>query len=75
MPTPKLTNLWLQKDGAFLPTLRVDFDNDRHHALMLEDASVSGVAKALHLLAHQIEADPHLAENQRSTFATDSDAG
>jgi hypothetical protein len=62
---PKMTRLWHNEIGG-PPSfrrleLRIDFDNDRHHAVQVEPPySVSEVAMALHTLARNIANDPKL---------------
>lgn len=62
--TPKITKLWHNKIA--LPSgdrleLRVDFSNDRHHAVSVEPPhGPMDLVRALDMLARQIATDPHL---------------
>lgn len=58
---PNLTKLWIREfDGR--KEIRADFDNDRHHAVMIESPHrIYQVANALMILARNIAQDPHLA--------------
>ena len=62
--TPKLTRFWnneLDTPGYFRVELRADFDNDRHHAVVVaEPHGPHELARALETLAAQIATDPHL---------------
>lgn len=55
----KLVGIWLDLEMV----LRIDFDNDRHHAVAIDypyDAEC--VAKALMWAAHSVFNDPYLKE-------------
>jgi hypothetical protein len=58
--SPKLEKLWMSKfDGK--KTLRLDWDNDRHHEVVIEaHASADEVRSALLQMAVMIDNDIHL---------------
>lgn len=62
--TPKLTKLWhneIDTPAQYRVELRADFDNDRHHAVLVEEPhGPMELARALDRLARQIATDPHL---------------
>ena len=62
--TPQLTRLGWEKwqlSSGLQVELRADFDNDRHHAVLVEPPhGPIELAKGLNRLAAQIATDPHL---------------
>lgn len=57
---PKPTKIWLNTICGSLE-IRLEFDNDRHHAVMLEKPhNAKHLAHALVNLANNIMKDPHL---------------
>lgn len=58
--TKKMTDFWVNKIGSRME-LRIDFDNDRHHAVLFEPGdSRDLVVKKLRLAAEQIQHDRKL---------------
>ena len=62
--TPKLTKLWHNEINAptyYRVELRADFDNDRHHAVLVDEPhGPEELARALTVLARRIAGDPKL---------------
>lgn len=57
---PEPTNIWLNTVSCRLE-IRLDFDNDRHHAVMVDGPyNTERLAQALITLAHNIMRDPYL---------------
>jgi hypothetical protein len=60
MNTPRITKIWIC-DFSDRSEIRVDFDNDRHFAALIEQPeSQRNIADAFIRIAHMIARDPHL---------------
>ena len=57
---PKLTNIFIDDIPGGRKSIRIDFDNDRHHASHPIAGDRDEVANALHALAAQLKRDEHL---------------
>lgn len=67
MEAPKLTEIWLNNVQGYRE-LRVDFDNDRHHAMMIEPPyDKEAVARAFEQIAANIRRDWKLVPNAALT--------
>lgn len=72
---PKLTNIFIEDLSGGRKSIRLDFDNDRHHASPLIAGDRDEVANALHALAVQLRSDKHLdGQNAGSEPARSCDA-
>lgn len=62
---PKLTNIFIDDLPGGRKSIRLDFDNDRHHASPLIAGDRDEVANALHALVVQLKRDEHLDGQNR----------
>lgn len=63
MKKPEVTNLWINdtfKHRGYVE-LRISFDNDRHHAVKIEEPyDAASLIQSLIIMVHQLETDDNL---------------